>query len=155
MRLRIVGVGSRMPAWVDAGVADYTKRFSREFVVEFIEVKAASRTAGRTVEQQLDEEASRLTKACAGTSIIALDEHGSAWSTRDLASRLETWRDEAISISFAIGSADGLSNAFKTNAIARWSLSPSTLPHGLVRIVLVEQLYRATSILAGHPYHRE
>ena len=144
-----------MPAWVDAGVADYAKRLPRDFALETVELKAASRDRGRTVEQMLAEEAERLTAACAGTTIVALDERGNAWTTRDLASRLERWRDENASVSFVIGSADGLAAPFKSAAHTRWSLSALTLPHGLVRVVLVEQLYRATSVILGHPYHRE
>jgi len=155
MRLRIVALGHRMPAWVDAGVADYTKRLPRELGFELVELKPAPRDRGRTVEQLLEDEAGRLATACAGTTIVGLDERGTPWTTRELASRLSRWRDESMNVSFVIGSADGLSPAFKRSASALVSLSAMTLPHGLVRVLLAEQLYRAVSLLAGHPYHRE
>jgi len=155
MRLRIVALGHRMPAWVDAGVDDYRKRLPRELALDIVELKPAARDRGRSVEQLLDEEASRLDAACAGTTIVALDERGAGWTTRGLADRLTGWRDESMTPSFVIGSADGLAASFKARAALRVSLSPLTLPHGLVRVILVEQLYRAASLIAGHPYHRD
>jgi 23S rRNA (pseudouridine1915-N3)-methyltransferase len=155
MRLLIVALGHRMPAWVDAGVADYAKRLPRELRLDVVELKPAPRDRGRTVAQMLDEEAARLSAACAGTTIVALDERGSAWTTRELASRLAGWRDEGRDVSFVIGSADGIASAFKAGAAARVSLSAFTLPHGLVRVIVAEQLYRAASLNAGHPYHRD
>jgi 23S rRNA (pseudouridine1915-N3)-methyltransferase len=155
VRLRVVTLGHRMPAWVDAGVADYVKRLPRELGFEFVELKPAARDRGRTVEQLLDDEAARLAAACGGTTVVALDERGTPWTTREVAARLARWRDEAASVSFVIGSADGLAPAFKQSASALVSLSALTLPHALVRILLVEQLYRAASLNAGHPYHRD
>jgi 23S rRNA (pseudouridine1915-N3)-methyltransferase len=155
MRLRLVALGHRMPSWVEAGVADYAKRLPREYALEVVELKPAPRDRGRTLERILDDEAARLASACAGTTTIALDEHGAGWSTRDLAARLAKWRDDGTDVSFVIGSADGLAPAFKSRAAAIVSLSAMTLPHGLVRVVLAEQLYRAASLQAGHPYHRD
>jgi 23S rRNA (pseudouridine1915-N3)-methyltransferase len=155
MRLRIVALGHRMPAWVEAGVADYVRRLPRDCPLDIVEVKPAPRDRGRTVTQLLDDEAARLAAHCAGTTIVALDEHGSAWTTRELAARLSRWRDENADVSFVIGSADGLAASFKARAAALVSLSAMTLPHGLVRVLLAEQIYRAVSLNAGHPYHRE
>ncbi len=93
--------------------------------------------------------------ASKGTVTVALDERGQPWTTRELADHLARWRDEALDVTFVIGSADGLAEPVKRSAAAVVSLSALTLPHGLVRVILAEQLYRAASLLAGHPYHRE
>ena len=136
MHLSIVALGHRMPAWVDAGVAEYAKRLPREYSFRVIELKPAPRNRGLTVSRVLDDEAERVDAACAGTTI-------------------EAWRTDGRDVSFVIGSADGLSPAFRKKANAVVSLSAMTLPHGLVRVMLVEQLYRAASLAGGHPYHRE
>ena len=153
MKLRIVALGHRMPAWVAAGYAEYAKRLSHEYALELVEVKAATRAAGAA--QILAAEATRIRAACTGFTMIALDERGAAWTTHQLAQRLQKWRDAALDVSFVIGSADGLDAALKRDASALVALSALTLPHGLARVVLVEQLYRAASILDGHPYHRD
>jgi len=144
-----------MPAWVDDGFADYVKRMPRGYPVELVELKPASRTEGRPVDQLLDQEATRIEQACAGHRMIACDERGRAWTTRDLADAMVRWHDDAERVAFVIGSADGLSERIRTQAGMLLSLSSLTLPHALVRIVLAEQLYRAVSLARGHPYHRE
>ena len=155
MRLRIVALGHRMPAWVSEAVADYTKRLPREHAFELTELKPAPRDRGRSVPQLLADEASRLGACCDGARIVALDERGEAWTTRVLARHLERWPRETTAVAFVIGSADGLDASFKRRAHHVVSLSALTMPHGLVRVVLAEQLYRAASLNAGHPYHRE
>jgi 23S rRNA (pseudouridine1915-N3)-methyltransferase len=155
MRLRIVALGQRMPSWVTAAVADYAKRLPRETSFELVELKPAARDRGRTVAQMLAEEARAIATACTGTTVVALDERGAAWTTRELAERLARWREGGRDVAFVIGSADGLDASVKAAASAVVALSAMTLPHGLVRVVLAEQLYRAASLLAGHPYHRE
>ena len=155
MKLRVVALGHRMPAWVTAGWDDYARRMSPEFSLELVELKPEPRDRGKTVEQMLAAEALRITAACKDARVVALDERGQSWTTRRLAELLSTWRDEASIPAFLIGSADGLSGAIKRNAAAVVALSALTLPHGLVRIVVVEQLYRAVSLLSGHPYHRD
>jgi 23S rRNA (pseudouridine1915-N3)-methyltransferase len=155
MRLRIVALGQRMPSWVTAAVADYAKRLPRETPFELVELKPAARDRGRTVAQMLAEEARAIAMACTGVTVVALDEHGAAWTTRELADRLAHWREDGRDVAFVIGSADGLHASVKAGASAVVALSAMTLPHGLVRVVLAEQLYRAASLLAGHPYHRE
>jgi 23S rRNA (pseudouridine1915-N3)-methyltransferase len=144
-----------MPAWVTAGYDEYARRLPREFPLTLVELKPEPRDRGRTVAQTLAAEALRLRVACGGASIVALDERGSLWTTRQLADNLQQWRDAATDVAFVIGSADGLDPGFKRGATARVALSVMTLPHGLVRVVLAEQLYRAASLIAGHPYHRE
>lgn len=154
MRLRIVALGHRMPAWVNEAVADYTKRLPREFGFELVELKPAPRDRGRTVAQLLADEARRICASCEGALIIALDERGAAWTTRMLAEHLTRWQAEGADVAFVIGSADGLYPGFKRKADTVLAVSAMTLPHGLVRVVLAEQLYRAASLNAGHPYHR-
>jgi 23S rRNA (pseudouridine1915-N3)-methyltransferase len=153
MRLRIVALGHRMPAWISTGYAQYVKRLPREFAVDLIELKPGARTSGAA--QVLAGEAARVRAACIGFMMVALDEHGAAWTTRQLAQRLQKWRDAAQDVAFVIGSADGLDAALKIEASAQLALSTLTLPHGLVRVILAEQLYRAASLLGGHPYHRD
>ena len=155
MKLRIIALGHKLPAWANAAFDDYARRMPREFALELFELKPEARDRGRSVAQMLGAEASRITAAAAGCQIVALDEHGDAWTTAKLAKQLRTWHDEARAIAFAIGSADGLAPAVKRDATAVVALSALTLPHSLARILLAEQLYRAASLLQGHPYHRE
>jgi 23S rRNA (pseudouridine1915-N3)-methyltransferase len=154
MKLRIVALGHRMPGWVAAGFDDYARRLPREFALDLVELKPEPRERGRTSAQILAAEALRIAPACGGYQCVALDEHGEAWSTREFASRLGRWRDARRDIAFVIGSADGLASDVKSQATAVMAVSAMTLPHGLVRVLLAEQIYRAVSILAGHPYHR-
>ena len=155
MKIRIVALGQRMPAWVDAAVADYARRLPRAFALEVVELKPEPRNRGSTVAKILAAEALRIAAATRGFRVVALDERGEPWTTPQLAARLRAWRDEATQVAFVIGSADGLAPAIKRNADAVAAVSALTLPHGLVRVVLVEQIYRAASLLGGHPYHRE
>jgi len=155
MRLRLCALGHRMPGWVEDAYADYARRLPRDHPLELVELKPAPRDRGRTVAQTLAAEAERIAAACDGFRIVACDERGSAWTTRALATRLTRWRDAAESIAFVVGSADGLAPSVRDGAHAVLSLSALTLPHALVRVILVEQLYRAASLNAGHPYHRD
>ena len=155
MKFRVVALGHRMPGWVSAGVAEYAKRLPREYGLEILELKPAARDSGKSASANLSAEALRIRAACNGYSSVALDERGTAWTTRQFATRIEGWRDSARDIAFVIGSADGLDEGVKEDASARFALSALTLPHGLARIILVEQLYRAVSVLSGHPYHRD
>ena len=155
MKIRIVALGHRMPAWVTAGFDDYARRLPREFALELVELKPEPRDRGRSVEQMLHAEARRITAASKGCQVVALDERGERWTTARLARALRDWRDRARPVAFVIGSADGLAESAKRDANVIMSLSALTLPHGLVRVLLAEQLYRATSLVRGHPYHRE
>jgi 23S rRNA (pseudouridine1915-N3)-methyltransferase len=143
-----------MPAWVTAGFAEYARRLPRDCVLQLLELKPEPRDRGKTVAQMLAAEAARIRAACGDCSIVALDERGSGWTTRQLADNLQQWRDAGANVAFVIGSADGLDAALKRTAAVRLALSAMTLPHGLVRVLLAEQLYRAASLSAGHPYHR-
>lgn len=155
MNLRVVVLGHRMPDWVAAGWADYARRLPREFALELVELKPEPRTRGKTVAQLLAAEATRIAAACKGALVVALDERGRPWTTRVLAERLARWRDEARSVAFVVGSADGLADTVKAGATEVVSLSALTLPHALVRVLVAEQVYRAASLLSGHPYHRD
>ena len=143
-----------MPAWVVAGYAEYIRRLPREFALESIELKPEPRSRGKTTSQVLAAEATRIRTACADSTVVALDEKGAAWTTQQFAGHIGRWRDEGARIAFVIGSADGLAPSLKSAAAHTLALSALTLPHEFVRVLLAEQLYRAASLLAGHPYHR-
>ena len=143
-----------MPAWVSAGFDEYAKRLAREFTLELVELKPRPRASSTSVARILDAETPRILAACNGFRLIALDERGKAWSTREFAARLSRWRDGGDGVAFVIGSADGIADEVRAKAHAVMALSAMTLPHGLARVVLAEQIYRATTLLAGHPYHR-
>ena len=145
-----------MPAWVQEGFHEYVRRMPPEIRVELVEVKPEERGAGRAVEKARALEGERLLDALpAGASLLALDERGKAFTTQGLSVMLSEWMREASHPAFAIGGADGLDEAVKARADKLLSLSSLTLPHAMVRVVLAEQLYRAWTILARHPYHRE
>ncbi|MGH8798626.1 MAG: 23S rRNA (pseudouridine(1915)-N(3))-methyltransferase RlmH [Casimicrobiaceae bacterium] len=155
MKLRIVALAARLPAWIAAGYDEYARRLPREFALELVELKPEPRNRGRTVPQILAAEAARIGEAARGHHVVALDERGEPWTTIELGAKLVGWRDRGLAVAFVIGSADGLDPAVKRNAAAVMALSALTLPHGLARVLLAEQLYRAASMLSGHPYHRE
>lgn len=159
VKLLVVVVGHRMPAWIRAGFDEYARRMPRNAQLAVKEVKPASRgkdSGATAVKRLLQAEHERITAALpAGCYKVVLDERGVGLSTRQLAERLVRWREIARDVAFIIGGADGTAAALKDEADLLWSVSPLTLPHGIVRIVLAEQLYRAVSISSGHPYHRE
>jgi len=150
----VVAIGHRMPGWVDAGFAEYAGRMPREARIELSALKPAPR--GGPVKRVLEAEGERIYSALpAGCVKIALDERGTLVTTAELARRMARWREAGRNVAFIVGGADGLAENVKASADFVWSLSPLTLPHGLARVVLAEQLYRAHSILHNHPYHRE
>jgi 23S rRNA (pseudouridine1915-N3)-methyltransferase len=155
VRLVIVAVGQRQPDWAQVAWDDYAKRFPYELKVELKIVKTEPRGA-KTVQTLLAAERARIEAALPkGCRVVALDEHGTALSTRALAAKLQTWQLESDTVALVIGGPDGLDPAFKRAAHERIRLSDLTLAHAMVRVVLIEQLYRAWSINANHPYHRE
>jgi 23S rRNA (pseudouridine1915-N3)-methyltransferase len=157
VKLAILAVGHRMPAWVTAAYEEYAKRMPREMPLQLKELKPAQRSnASGDTPRWLKTEAEHIDAAVPQNALrVVLDERGRSFPTRTLADHLKRWRNDGRDIAFIIGGADGLDHTIKSGADLLWSLSPLTLPHGLVRVVLAEQLYRASSLLAGHPYHRD
>ena len=157
MKITIIAVGQRQPAWAQAAVDDYLARFPADFKVELKEVKAEPRSGkgNEPVQRLMAAEATRIRAALPSDSrIVALDERGVDWTTDKLAATLGRWRDDAAHPAFVIGGPDGLDPGFRQAAHTQLRLSSMTLPHALARVLLAEQLYRAWSILANHPYHR-
>lgn len=155
MKLVVVAVGQRVPAWAQAAWDDYAKRFPPELRLELKAVKTQPRSAA-ALPAILAGERTRIVAAISpGSRIVALDEHGASVSTMALAARLRQWQHDGADVALVIGGPDGLEPAFKQAAHERLRLSDLTLPHALARVLLVEQLYRAWSINANHPYHRE
>jgi len=156
VRLVVVAVGHRMPAWTQAGFDDFARRMPRELPLELIEVKAEARNAGKTPLMMMEAEAARIEAALPPRCRrVVLDERGTDFTSMALARRLEEWRGGGEDIAFIIGGPDGLAPAFKALAHESIRLSSLTLPHALVRPLLAEALYRAWSITRHHPYHRE
>ena len=156
MRITILAVGHRAPGWIQEGFNEYAKRMPPEARVELVEVKPEERGAGRSTDKAKGVEGERILAALPqGATLLALDERGKAVTTKGMSVMLSDWMRDGSSPAFAIGGADGLSDAVKERAAKLISLSALTLPHALVRVILAEQLYRAWSILARHPYHRE
>lgn len=156
MKITILAIGHKMPSWVEAGVKAYQSRFPPDVRISLKAIATARRTATNTAHQCLQQESSRLLKSIPQSSrVIALDVKGTSWSTEELAQKMAHWKLESPDVTFLIGGPDGLSQDCLDRAQERWSLSALTFPHALARIILLEQLYRAWSILAGHPYHRE
>ncbi len=154
MKLRIVAVGTRLQQWIDAGVEEYARRMPRDLSVEVVEV-AASPRRGQPLAKALAEEGDRQLRAIGlGDRVVALDVTGRTLGTDAFAERLEAWRMMGSDVSFLVGGADGLAEICRRRADETVSLSALTFPHGLVRILLAEQLYRAWTILNRHPYHR-
>ena len=156
MKLHIIAVGQKMPDWINAGYAEYAKRMPKETSLHLIEIKPEKRSSGKTVEQMKSQERDRIL-ACIplNSEIWALDERGEQLTTLGVAEHLRKTLGTGRNICFIIGGADGLHDHIKSRGDKIFSLSRLTLPHGLVRVLLVEQLYRAWSVTQNHPYHRE
>lgn len=155
MKLGIFAVGHRQPGWVSEGCAEYLKRMPRELPASVSEIKPEPR-GSKTREQLLAAEKGRLREAMpSGCRLVVLDEKGDDLTTLKLAQRLEAWMQDGRDVALLIGGADGLDEEFKRQADDKLRLSSLTLPHGMARLLLCEQLYRAVSVLKNHPYHRE
>jgi 23S rRNA (pseudouridine1915-N3)-methyltransferase len=159
MRLWLIAVGQRPPAWAQAAYDDYAKRFPPELRLELKALKAEPRGANRSAASLLAAERARfeqvLAKEAKGARRIVLDEHGERIDTARLAARLSAWRGEGRDAALLVGGPDGLDPALKASADETLRLSDLTLPHAFVRVLLAEALYRAWSLTTGHPYHRE
>lgn len=155
MRIRIIAVGTKMPDWVEQGYAEYHKRLPRDFAVELVELPLAPRSKNSDIARAMEKEGEAMLAAIGkGDTVMALEVKGKPWSTEQLAEQLAGWRMSGTNYSLLIGGPDGLAPACQALASIKWSLSPLTLPHPLVRILLIEQLYRAWTILQNHPYHK-
>lgn len=155
MHIRIVAIGNKMPSWVTDGYEEYAKRFPPSCQIKLIEIPPEKRSKQADIDKITFLEGQKLlSQMKPGNRIIALDVKGQSWSTELLAQQLKKWQQDGRHIDLLIGGPDGLAQECLQLAETKWSLSPLTLPHPLVRIVLIEQLYRALSILQNHPYHR-
>ncbi len=155
MKLRILSVGHKMPAWVDAACSDFIKRMPRELSIDIIDIKPEKRAAGNNTENIQQLEARRILEVAGKDFIIACDERGHEITTLQLAEKLKHWQGLGRDVSIIIGGADGLHASVKRSADFLWGLSKLTLPHTFVRVLLCEQLYRAHTVNSNHPYHRE
>ena len=144
-----------MPAWVDSAFDDYARRFPSRPAVSLTCVATANRKPGASIAACQRQEAQKIQQQIKkGSLTIALDEHGSAWSTRAWAEQYRQWLQHHPQVNFVIGGPDGLAQDLIQSADKTVALGPMTMPHGLVRVVLIEQLYRVWSLVEGHPYHR-
>ena len=156
MKIHLFAVGTKMPGWVDEAYAEYAKRLPRECSLQLTEIKPEKRVGGKTAAQVMEAEKSRILAALpASARLIVLDERGENWTTAKLSANLKDWLGSGRDVAIVIGGADGLDPDIKQRAERLLQLSAMTLPHGMVRVLLAEQVYRAWSLLNNHPYHRE
>src|SRR5688572_3840037 len=154
LRLSLITASNRQPEWIDAGADDYAKRLRGRCTLDIKTVPLARRTNSSPAERAIADEGERMLALLPSAAhVVALLESGKSWSTKDLAAKLETWMQRGAPVAFLVGGPDGLSAPCIARANERWSLSSLTLPHGLVRVVVAEALYRAWSSLENHPYH--
>jgi 23S rRNA (pseudouridine1915-N3)-methyltransferase len=155
VKLRLLAVGQKMPSWVEQGYNEYAKRLPSDCSLELVELPSGHRGKSTSVEKVKQQEGETLLKAIKPQEwVVALDVKGKPWSTEQLSEQLSNWRMDGKDICLLIGGPDGMSDQVMARANQRWSLSNLTLPHPLVRIVMAEQVYRAWTILQGHPYHK-
>jgi 23S rRNA (pseudouridine1915-N3)-methyltransferase len=152
---KLICVGQKMPGWVTQGFEEYAKRLPAPYHLQLVEVPLRKRTKNADIVRlQREEGEQMLSHLSLQTHVVALDERGKLWNTEQLAQQLEVWQQNHAEIALLVGSPEGLAANCRTRAQQTWALSPLTLPHPLVRIVVAEQLYRAWSLLHHHPYHR-
>jgi len=145
-----------MPAWVSTGYDEFIKRLPKEFTPLLKEIPPGRRSKNSDLKRAIEEESERILQAIPKDClVVALDERGKSWTTRQLAEQMSDWTSSGRDIALVVGGPDGLSAEVKQRADLKWSLSALTLPHALVRVVLAEQLYRAWSLITNHPYHRD
>ena len=155
MKIRLIAVGSKMPGWVEEGWHEYARRLPGEMPLELVEIPLTTRSKNADITRMIRQEGeAMLAKVQPGERIVTLEVQGRAWSTEQLARELERWRLEARNVNLMVGGPEGLAPEVSARSEQRWSLSPLTLPHPLVRILIGEQIYRAWTVLSGHPYHK-
>ncbi len=156
MKIHLIAVGKKMPEWINTGYSEFSKRMPPELQINLIEITPSTRNKSTSIEKNIKEEGERIQSAIPDNSkLIVPDEKGKDFSCIALSKEMESWLPRGEAISIVIGGTDGIDPVIKQQADEKWSLSSLTLPHALVRVVVAEQLYRAWSILKGHPYHRE
>ena len=156
MRIHLLCIGTRLPAWVDQAFESYASRMPGGCTIKLKEYPLAKRHKGGVLRKQIEQEGGRLLKAIPDKSIVvALDVNGELWGTDELTTHLQAWLQSGRSVTMMIGGPEGLSKACMDRADIHWSLSPLTFPHALARVIVAEQLFRAWSILRNHPYHRK
>lgn len=155
MRIRLIAVGGKMPRWVEMGWQEYVKRLPPEITLDLVEIPLSTRGKNADVQRLIRQEgAAMLAKVQPGERVVTLEVEGKPWSTEQLAEQLDAWRLDARTVNLMVGGPEGLAPEVCAKSEQRWSLSPLTLPHPLVRVLLGEQIYRAWTVLAGHPYHK-
>jgi 23S rRNA (pseudouridine1915-N3)-methyltransferase len=155
MQIHLIAVGNRMPEWVSQGYEEFARRMPPECRLKLIEIPAAKRTKAADIKRLLAQEGERMLEALPKNAlVVALDVSGCRWDTEELAQQLDAWMHEGRDIALLVGGPEGLAPACRERADRSWSLSPLTFPHPLVRIIVAEQFYRATTILKHHPYHK-
>jgi len=155
MKIRLLAVGNKMPGWVEQGYQEYARRMPRDCSLELTEISPGHRGKNASTEKAMQQEAEALKKALRpGEHVVALAVDGKPWSTEKLSGELDGWRSQGGDVALLVGGPDGMTDDIMKMAKQRWSLSPLTLPHPLVRVLLAEQIYRAWTILQGHPYHK-
>lgn len=155
MRIRLLTVGSKMPGWVSDGYDEYADRMPHECRLELVEVKLPERSKNSDIARLMQQEAELLqAQIRPGERVVALDVKGRSWSTEQLAGEMQRWRQDGRDVALLVGGPDGIAPVLLAKAEQKWSLSALTLPHPLVRVVVAEALYRAHTVLSGHPYHR-
>ena len=156
MRLRFITIGKKMPSWVQEGYQEYARRLPREITLELLEIPLAHRSKNADLQRLLKKEGESMMAAIKPSDfVVSLDVKGNSWTTVELANQLQNWQEIGSDICLLVGGPDGLAPQCIARAQQNWSLSALTLPHPMVRVVVAEALYRAWSINAGHPYHRE
>ena len=155
MKINLIAVGSKMPSWVEQGYREYARRMPAECSLTLKEINAQQRGKNAPIKKLLEKEGQQILSAIPkGSGVIALEVTGKPWSTEDLAKNMKNWMAEGRDQCLLIGGPEGLHADCIAAADVRWSLSPLTFPHPLVRVIVAEQIYRAWSILKNHPYHR-
>ncbi len=155
MQIHLLAIGKKMPDWISTGFKEYTSRLKSTMPLFLTEIATTRKSNSQDSKTVMREEGEKLLAAIPDNAwVVALDEHGKQWSSKELAAQVEKWANHSSQVALMIGGADGLDKTCLERADQTWSLSPMTLPHAMVRVVVAEQLYRAWSLNNNHPYHR-
>lgn len=156
MQIHLIAVGHKMPKWVTEGYQEFSRRLPSECSLKLVEIAPGHRSKNSDIKRAIQDESAKMLAAIPkNAKVVALDERGKPWATRQLATQLEGWMFDGRDVALLVGGPDGLSDECRSRAEQQWSLSPLTLPHAMVRVLLSEQIYRAWSVIKGHPYHRD